>query len=351
MARTTRSKTTDVTAAPLPEVTAAPMPTPPTRISVDLGNAYSNLIANNGISSDWRSVQGVISDANRVKELPFDHCLNIDGTWYVFGEAAYTFAPRSLEDFPAVSRYTSNWYRRNLVYAMHRAFGLQLSNGILAPELVMSLPARLYSNPGFVDEVRRGLEGEYHPMNTQNTRLNFRLGGIVFLPEGFGSYLHAAATYTQMERGLWYVVDLGYLTTDIVACQDGEYIPESADSDAAAGMGGVAQAVARYIEATQRVSLRPADIDPQLACDAIVVNGREVSIKATRDSALTALAARIARFITQKAAGQNLTGVLLTGGGAALISGKVALHDLPNPILCPDARRANVLGGLALLEA
>ena len=41
-------------------------------LSVDLGNAYSNLQADGNISDDWRSVQGVVSTASRTEELPFD---------------------------------------------------------------------------------------------------------------------------------------------------------------------------------------------------------------------------------------------------------------------------------------
>ena len=76
--------------SPVTEPVQIPAPTPMQAVALDLGNAYCVLTASGGITATWRSVQGRISEAKRLKDLPFEDVLKFGETWYVFGEKAYT---------------------------------------------------------------------------------------------------------------------------------------------------------------------------------------------------------------------------------------------------------------------
>lgn len=322
-------------------------------ISLDLGNAYCNLVADGPVVSDWRSVQGRVSDSRGLKELPFDDVIRLNDVWYVFGEAAYTYAPRSLEDFPATNRYTSIWYKRLFAFALHRAYGLRLAEGPFYPDVVLSIPASQYSNDAIVERVRDNLVGPYYLGTTKGTATQAEINpdALHIIPEGAGSFLAAAAANKALERGLWFVLDVGYLTSDIVAFVHGDYAPDLAVSDPAAGMSYVARHVARFIAGETGVDLRPADIDPQLHCPSIEVNKQQIDIQTAKAEALANLGERIARFVTQAAAGQNLSGLLLTGGGAELLRDVIQIPGLPPIIVAPNPRRANVEGAFQLIGA
>lgn len=322
-------------------------------ISLDLGNAYCNLTASGGLNFDWRSVQGRVSDATRLKDLPFDHVINIEGQLWAFGSAAYTFAPRTLEDFPATNRYFSAWYKRLFTYALFRAFGLRIGEGVFYPRVILSIPAGLYSNEDVVRKVKDNLIGAYTISTVLGTDLHVVIhpGNMQVVPEGAGAYIACASAPNGavFQQGLWFVVDVGYLTSDIVAFRDGDYVPDLSNSDPAAGMRYVSGAVARKLHAITSVDLKPEEIDPYLQCDAMTVNSVSHPIGAYRTAALTNLGTRIAGFVQRNSAGLNLTGIILAGGGADYVHEYISSAGLPAVHLSPNARRANVEGAYSLI--
>ncbi len=322
-------------------------------ISLDLGNAYCNLTASGGLNFDWRSVQGRVSDATRLKDLPFDHVIRIEDQWWAFGQAAYTFAPRTLEDFPATNRYFSAWYKRLFTYALFRAFGLRIGEGVFYPRVVLSIPAGLYSNEEVVSKVKSNLVGSYQIGTTLGTDLHVVISqaNMQIVPEGAGAYIAAATAPNGgvFTGGLWFVVDVGYLTTDIVAFRDGDYVPDLSNSDAAAGMRHVSAAVARKLHAITGCDLKPEEIDPQLQCETMTINSTPYPLSSIRSEALTALGSRIAGFIQRNASGLNLSGIILAGGGADYVHEYVSGAGLPAVHLSPNARRANVEGAYSLI--
>ncbi|HRE48801.1 MAG TPA: ParM/StbA family protein [Aggregatilineales bacterium] len=329
-----------------------PHPTEIQAISLDLGNGYCNLMADGGISADWRSVQGRLSDATRFNDLPFDDVINISGVWWAFGAGAYTYAARSLEDFPATNRYFSEWYKRLFTYALHRAYGVRLGEGIFYPRVVLSIPAGIFANEDVVQRVKESLAGDYQIGTTRGSELRVKIedGNLQIIPEGAGSYIATATQNQIVQSGLWYVGDGGYLTFDVIAFRDGDYAPDLSVSDAAAGMRYVAAAVSRKLHAAAGNEVRPEDIDPYLTCDAITINGRAYPIGEHRATAICQLVERVAGFITRSMSGQNLTGIILTGGGAEVLRTGLEQALVPlTVIVAPNPRRANVLGGFALI--
>jgi hypothetical protein len=332
--------------------------TVPSILAVDLGNAYCNLAADGGIVADWRSIQGRVSDANRMRDLPFDHIIGLGDAWYVFGEAAYTYAPRSLEDFPTTERYTTAWYRRLFAYALHRAYGLRLAEGPFYPKAIVSIPAREFANTRRTEQVRDNLTGPYIIHNTLGSTLQVVMNkeALTIVPEGAGTFFYMLDKHSQNGRssyaqGTWLVLDLGYLTGDVVGFIDGEYIPDMATSDSQAGMRYVAQRVADFVRSEGGPDIPAEHYDPQLGCDSVIINGLAYNIQKERDDARAALAERIVRFITRIAAGQNLSGILLTGGGAEVMGDLLNLKKLPPLTRVPNPRRANVDGAYSLLRS
>lgn len=326
----------------------------PEVISLDLGNAYCNLVASGGLTANWRSVQGRVSDAQALSEYPFDAVIKLNGELWAFGEAAFTYAARSLEDFPSTNRYTSQWYKRLFAYALHRAFGLRIGAEIYMPNVVLSIPARYFANESFAESVKALLCGEYHIGTVKDTVTRVSVTGerLKLIPEGVGAYLATSqGRGAALEHGLWLVVDVGYLTTDIVAFLDGDYMPDMAASDPNAGISTVANAIARHVLGKTGVDLKPVEIDRQLTCDSLTVNGVPIDIRDVRHTAFTALVERVGKAALSAAAGQNVTGVILTGGRADTIQHYWAVKSLPAPIVAPEPAYANATGGYLLLTS
>jgi len=321
-------------------------------LSVDLGNAYSNLQADGAISDDWRSVQGVISGASRMGELPFDSAIHYDGAWRVFGGAATTHTAH-IEDFPTTDRYTSKFYKRLFAFALHRAYGLRFAESPFYPKVIASIPAREFAIDARVQQVRANLVGPYMIKNVHEMclQVDVMAENLTIIPEGAGAFYAAVKSLPNhpAENGTWLVLDLGYLTADMVSFRDGEYMPDMASSSAELGIRFVADRVARFVRGEGGPSLDPSFYDPQLGCDSIQVNGRLFDIKAARTQAVTDLAERIARFVARVSSDQAVTGVILAGGGAELVRPFIQLNGLPAPVLAPNPRRANVEGAYQML--
>jgi hypothetical protein len=323
-------------------------------ISLDLGNGYCNLQADGGVAADWRAVQARVSDSRQLDKPPFDHLIKIDGQQYVFGEAAYIYAPRTIEDYPATNRYTSAWYRRMFAYALHRAYGLRLSESPFYPEVVLSIPAEYFANDAVVEAVKRNLIGAYTIETVLGTTLQVVIHAekLVIIPEGAGSFLAAATIegdQSPLNSGLWIVGDGGYLTFDCIGFLNGDYVPDLSRSDPAGGVSRIASAVNKFIAGETGVSLPTHAIDAQLACDEITVNRRTVNIAGAKRRAIEQLGERVGRFIMEVASGQNLAGVLLTGGAAELLRDAIQAPGLPPLSIAPNPRRANVEGGFKLI--
>lgn len=325
-------------------------------ISVDLGNAYSNLMADNAIAADWRSIQGLVSDNNRINELPFDSVIKFNNRWYVFGDATRTLSA-NVEDFPTTERYTSAWYKRLFAYALHRAYGLRLSESPFYPKVVASVPAREFANEKRVEKIKANLAGGYVIGNVAGGTLQVDVtaDNLTIIPEGAGTYFYMLDKgdtngRTLYASGLWAVLDIGFLTADIVAFRNGDYMPDISTSDPRLGIRFVADKVARFVRGEGGPDLDPSEFDEMLMCDSIVLNGSTYTIKETREKALNELGEGIGRLLQKEFSNSNVGGIMLTGGGGGYLTNRIKANNLPGIVLVPDPRRANVEGGFKLLE-
>lgn len=335
-----------------------PVPTPIEWVVMDLGNGFSKMLCSGqDVPIRWRSVQGQVGRKTRMNELPHDWTIKWRGTPYVFGDRAYIECPDSLEDFPTTDRYTSDWYKRMFAFALHKAYGLRLSQGdgapAFAPEIVASVPAKEYANAARLEAIKDNLLGLYQIETVLGTTTEVEVSdaNLTLIPEGAGSFLFMTAQgNSALEKGLWVVLDLGYLTGDVVFFKDGSYVTDSSDSDDKLGMINVSERVAESIRGQGGPSLTPAEIDPMVNDPCITANGNPYTVSDAYHEAMTELGRRAAGFLQRKCAGKNIAGILLTGGNADKQATFIVPPKLPIPIVCTDGEHGNIRGAAAMVR-
>lgn len=317
-------------------------------LSLDLGNAYVNLRTDEGVTDDWRSIMAPLSDANRLGTWPLSDVMNYEGRWWATGEKCYTLAQDTIEEKVHLARYISPWYRRLFAFALHRAFWQLVGTEIVYPKVISSIPAKLFKNRVEAERIKKNLLGQYRIGNSKGgtLHLNITTDNLTIIPEGIGTYFGYVfgTNERQYENGSWMVADFGYLTLDTVMVRDGDYIPDAAQSDSQTGISIASSAVLDALYSRTHADLDRAYIDENLTEDSITVNGRAYPIADTRDEAFGQIADRATGLLEQWAARQNLSGCILTGGGAEYVAPYIKSEHLPPIVVASDPRRANVDG-------
>jgi hypothetical protein len=174
---------------------------------------------------------------------------------------------------------------------------------------------------------------------------------LTLIPEGAGSFLFMSAQNNNaLEKGLWVVLDLGYLTGDVVFFKDGVYVADSSDSDDKLGMINVSERVAESIRGQGGPSLTPAEIDPVVNQPCIDVSGNPYTVSDAYHEAMTELGKRAASFLQKKCAGKNVAGILLTGGNVVNQATFIVPPKLPTPLVCVDGENGNIRGAAIMVQ-
>ncbi|MHB8629948.1 MAG: ParM/StbA family protein [Aggregatilineales bacterium] len=325
----------------------------------DLGNGFAKMLAllDTGPLGPirWRSVQGRTGKKTRLHQLPPDWTIKWRGTFYVFGERAYTECSDSLEDFPTTDRYVSEWYKRMFAFGLYKAYGLRVVDhpGPYKPDIVASVPAKEFANEGRLNAIIENLCGDYQIETVLNTQLEIEVTeeNLTVIPEGVGSFLYMTKRRADLERGRWGVFDAGYLTGDWCEFLDGTYVADSSDSDDHLGMITVSQRLADYIRGLGGPSVTAAYIDEFVNQECITINAIPYDVRDAYHEAMSELGSRIARFIERKGAGKNFAGILLTGGNMRRQAEHITLPRLPKPLVCDEPENGNLLGSLELAKS
>lgn len=318
-------------------------------LSLDLGNAYSNAQGDNGLALDWRSIQAPLSASNKIADWPIADVIEFNGQWWAVGDPCYTLAPDNIQENPTTNRYISEWYKRLFAFALHKAFYKRVGEGVLYPRIITSIPASLFKSQDETAAVKANLVGDYEIGNVFRGDLIINVSPlhVVIVPEGIGTYFQyvfGAGNNSAYQAGTWMIADGGYLTLDCVMVRGGDYIADAAQSDERAGMSIVAAELKEYIRSKTRASLDRAEIDKAMECDTITANGKTVNIVQARTDMIERVAQRATLKLEEWAAGKNLSGILLTGGGAKYLHPHIVSNNLPPISLVPNARRSNVNG-------
>lgn len=322
-------------------------------MSFDLGNAYSNVVADGNVNSDYRSIMGQVSNSSQLRKLPSESSIQIDGVWYVFGEATLTFAESNAEDFTTKDRYTSAWYKRLFSFAVYKAYENRVeemsNNHIFYPRIISSIPASEFKNPGRVAQIKKHLLGDYSIGIVDEFTLKVVVTdkNLIVIPEGAGSYysmLSSDPSSNKYSVGIWAIVDFGYLTGDVIVFNSGEYIADRSMSSDDIGVKHIAEVVQDYVYPITGLDLDTIAYDVDLTCSEI----RGVDITKIKQATLSEMGTRINKFIARATHGLNVSGVILSGGGTELYMPYI---KLPFAIaITPNPRRANVEGAYIMLK-
>lgn len=323
-------------------------------LALDLGNGIVNAEGDE-ISFDERAILAPLSDASAIGGLPMESVFQFRGRWWVLGEMCYTLAPSAIEDRVMDDRYTDDWYKTLLVGALHRAFHSRAAqNAVIAPRILSSIPAMLYKDKVIAEQVRAHLAGVYDIGNILNGTLRVDATKIMIIPEGIGSHwmniYGGGSNEARYTSGVWMYCDQGFMSLDSVKVKDGAYQPTEARSDTMTGAVSVAQEVADFVRRETGVTLHQSEVDQLMRCDTFEVNDTPLNVVEVREAAYVMLAERATNLIEGWARGQNLKGVILTGGGAEKLHRYFNSKRLPRPILQPHAPRANVEGAYMHLK-
>lgn len=323
-------------------------------LSLDMGNAYSNIQTDGGVAIDYRSIMAPLSTANKIAEWPVEDVACFEGEWWVVGDRAYTLAPKAIQENPTVNRYISPWYKRLFAFALHKTLYRGVGGEIFYPRVISSIPAELFKDADETQAIKNNLIGSYEIGNTWGGSIMVEVlpKRLVLIPEGVGTFfglVFGGGNNTQFTSGTWMIADAGYLTLDAVMLRDGDYIADAAKSDEKTGLSVVADTLRTFVFQRTRVRLTNHEIDTAMQCDTVVANTKSVNVKQAREDALLSLGKRASLLLEQWAAGQNLSGIIFTGGGAEHLHPYILSNNLPPLMLAARPRRANVEGAYSYL--
>lgn len=318
-------------------------------ISLDMGNAYTNVQSDGAIALDYRSIMAPLSTSNRLGDLPVENVINYEGQLWAVGDACYTLAPNAIQENPTVNRYTSAWYKRLFAFALHKTLYKRAGQEIFYPRIISSVPAELFRNQDETAAIAANLCGHYEIGNTFGGQIIVDVlpRRLVLIPEGVGTYfglVFGGGNNAQYKTGTWMIADSGYLTLDTVMLRDGEYIADASRSDERTGLSSVADKLRDFVFTRSRTRLDRASIDNAMQCATITVNTNVINVEQARTDALIELGKRASLLLEQWSAGHNLSGIIFTGGGAEYLFQHITSSMLPPLTLAARPRRANVEG-------
>lgn len=324
----------------------------------DLGNANARMWCS-GLAQplSWRSVQGHIGHKTRYTKLPPAWSIQWQEVSYVFGDRAYAECPDTLDDWPTTDRYVSDWYKRMFAFGLYRAYQYReeaFKDDPYEPIVILSVPAKEYSNKVRLQAIEDKLVDLYkvETVDGDLVEVDVTANNLNLVPEGLGSFLYTSSLNPEanLEKGLWVVLDLGYLTGDYTEFLNGVYVPDSPDSNDRLGMNYVSQRIADYIHGLGGPAMSAAYIDPMVNEPCIVLSDEPYQVADEYHEAMTELSSRVVEWVRRKTANKNVKGVLLTGGNIANQASFLALHKLPKPIACPDGEFGNLFGAQLMLQ-
>ncbi len=321
--------------------------------SFDLGNGFCK-VRSAQMSAEYRSIYGVLSRRNTLVNVADRLVIAFDGNRYVFGDDVRLLCDTEPTALTSRIRYTSDRYRLLFASALWRTFSSHVSDGILYPRGVISIPVGEF-NVQKDKEVRHLLQGDYaiHGLNEATLYAQIHPNDLIIIPEGLGTFWLAAfdaegKLLERYARGSTAVVDIGYYTTDMVLMQDGVYVVGAAQS-ADIGMGTVAAAVLEDLRRQGAYGLDVWQIDELLAQSTVTINGQDYPLEQSVQTEVSALAERILNFINSTLRGKNIRTVIVGGGGAALLHPYLSLGNAATWLRSVDARRGNVEGAFGFL--
>jgi hypothetical protein len=338
----------------------------PFRAALDVGNGEAS-----GISNETREPIGFepIIALEKSQERP-NYSLSKDNEMLVFGiDDVFEHGHReSARRQSGMDRYTESDYFNLIDVLLLNVFSAQRGKpDRISPTLAINLPVEHFNNAVTVEEIRDTLSGsrDISDYDGCTLRMNINSSKLVVMPESTGALMHWAFDQNTLEKrnstgGSTLVIDIGYETTDTSLFEGMRYQRDRAFTIRRAGMGNIVRSVQGYALNTLR------DVDESRVDRALRIipqrsikpgqekwieptPGKEVEVSEIYDSAVSTEAQRIATRVKSLYT-EDVTRVLLTGGGAYHLK-RALIDQLSFPVeVSPQPEYANVIGALTTLK-
>ena len=178
---------------------------------------------------------------------------------------------------------------------------------------------------------------------------SFHVKEVEVVPQPLGTYwsqvLDVDGEVNSSLEGRVGIVDIGFLTTDLAAIEDGEFIPEKSRT-VPVGVSSAYRDIENRLVAEYGVERESYSLDEAVIRKQINVAGRAIDISKLMDEPFEQLAAKIVVEIVSSWSVPEFDTVLLGGGGSGAL-GRYLLAQIPQGKPVIDPVTANSRGFLA----
>lgn len=300
------------------------------------GQVFSSFMFPSGVGLD---AHGALSSFHRGLERKYEVCPKIDGTIFRVSLRPNQQVPDYSRGMPNENYQASKHHAALLAAAIHATRLEQIDM------LVVGTPVHTFHQ--HADELRK-LKGELD----YGLDRRFEIRNVLVLPQPYGSLL-AAINQRILERGddvNHCVIDIGYFTSDILKTKS-LFINDSKSFGTPFGVAAVYQKIADMLAAELRKPIKDLDRIDYSVRTATPYRAHGQSIDLNSEGYLQRvqpyIEAHVGEFYGRLGTTEDITSVLLTGGGCTLFESAVrkVFHSTTVRMM-PDAMHANVRGYL-----
>jgi hypothetical protein len=339
--------------------------------SLDVGNGEAKGVSTAG--KELVSFEPVIAPMSKkrglsAEEKPYFSLRLADNSKMVYGvDDVFAYGQReNIRRLNSTERYTTpDYFNMVDVLLLHLFREYRGLGEYIKPVLAMAIPVEQYNNENIVEEIKSTLLGKRYIVDADACELHIQINSsnLHIIPESSGAMVHYAFDPETLKRrgdtgGSTLVIDPGYETTDTTLFEGMKYQRDRAFTFRRTGMGSVTRAVGDYVRTVIRdaddsrvdVAMRAiAGIKPGAAKVIEPTPGKRVDISPVYDDAIANLAQRIAQDV-QTAYTEDVSRVLLSGGGAYHLSHALRDQMRFHVEIAPTPEYANVYGALTTLK-
>lgn len=193
-----------------------------------------------------------------------------------------------------------------------------------------------------------------HELTVNGVPFKLTLASVAVIPQPYGSYMNALlderGADVKIGRGTVAVIDVGYLTTDMILIRQGQYI-EKACTSLADGISSVYRHIGKTLSQRYPGRMEERDVEEIVRTGIIQHMGQVTQIDRTLiHPEFQAYAKRIAAVADTLWAKEQV-GVLLGTGGGVLALRSALMERWPHFRILNDAQLGNVKGYLRFGKA
>ena len=317
-------------------------------IGLDIGYGFVK-VTNGTVGYSFPSVigDGFIDSLYRINSnnmpLVYDLKVGINNKVYFVGRSAIKHSKFVYRDL-ATSRSSINDF--NILF--FSALSLFCEDAINEFNVVPGLPVERMH---LLEQLKKEVMGQTSFIiyrNNMPKEIKININALEIVPQPLGTFwsqmLNSRGQVVKSLEGRTGIIDIGFGTTDIVALDDGEFIP-SRSRTIATGISTTYNEIRSNIMAMHGIEKETYALDEAVIKRHIKKDGNIVDISNIVNDAFEKLAINIAVEINSTWSVPEYDNLYLTGGGGQAISAHITKH-IPRAKCIPDALSANSMGYL-----